>query len=187
MNRSIVLITAAAALGLTACTSAPAPGNTTPASPTVVTEVVTQTVTNPPAPPAKPVIDSFGYGRLKLGMTRQQALDAKLLGPDLPGPKPAGNCTIHEIIGTGQKAYVSKRVGVSSIWFTSDMTTDGVGMGAAEASFKAKYPNLKPREGKPNTYETGAEGNAAARFQLAVFDGKVGNALLMLEDQDCHN
>ncbi|MFJ8960073.1 hypothetical protein ACIRG5_11865 [Lentzea sp. NPDC102401] len=58
-------------------TSSSAPSSATPSA-TVVTTVVTQTVTNSPPPPAKPVIGSFGYGDLKLGMTRQQALDAKL-------------------------------------------------------------------------------------------------------------
>jgi hypothetical protein len=189
MNRSLVLV---AALGLAACTSTPTPENnatsmptsTTSPQATVVTEVVTQTVTNPPA---KPVIDAFGYGRLKLGMTRQQALDANLIGPDLPGPNPADNCTIHEIIGTDQKAYVSKKFGTSSIWFTSGMTTDGVGIGTAEAGFKAKYPDLPPMPGRSNSYQVGAAGNAAAKFQFAVVDGKVGNALLMLNEQDCHN
>src|SRR4051794_16050034 len=115
MNRSILLVTAGiAALGMAACMSTPTPtskptpsGMPTSAStpaPTsgtvpVVTEVVTQTVTNPSTSPEKPVIGSFGYGELKLGMTLQQALDTKLIGPDKINI-PTSQCTLHDILGT---------------------------------------------------------------------------------------
>ncbi|MDX8032200.1 hypothetical protein SK803_18430 [Lentzea sp. BCCO 10_0856] len=194
MNRSLVLITAAAALALTACTSTPTPDNTatsTSASPTtpqaaVVTEVVTHTVTNPPAAPVKPVIGSFGYGDLKLGMTRQQALDARLIGPDLPGPGPADACSVHEIVGTGQKVQVSKKLGVASIVFTPEMASDGVGIGATEATLKAEYTNLRPT-GPNYSYRAVADNNPAAEFIFRVAEGKVTMAILLLDNQDCHN
>ncbi|MGW6930245.1 hypothetical protein ACWGE0_09250 [Lentzea sp. NPDC054927] len=192
MNRSIVLVAVCAALALTACTSTPTPDNnatSTPASPTtqqatVVTEVVTQTVTNPPAQPAKPVIGSFGYGDLKLGMTRQQALDAKLIGP-ATGPD-NGDCTGHEITGTGQSVWVSKKLGVASIVFTPEMTSDGVGVGATEATLKAEYTNLQPT-GPNYSYRAAADNNSAAGFLFRVAEGKVTAAILLLNNQDCHN
>jgi hypothetical protein len=191
MKRSIVLVAIAAAFGLTACTSTPAPkpddnATSTPQA-TVVTEVVTHTVTNPPPPPpAKPVIDSFGYGKLKLGMSRQDALDAKLIGPVLEGGKPTDACTLHEIIGTGEKTWVSAKGGVASIVFTPDMTSDGVGVGATEQKLKAEYTNLRPT-GPNYSYVADADGNPAAGFVFGVANGKVVAAFISRKDQDCHN
>lgn len=193
MNRSLVLVAITAALALSACTSTPTPDNNATSTPagtatpqaTVVTEVVTQTVTNPPAPLAKPVIGSFGYGDLKLGMTLQQALDTKMIGPDLLG-RPTEACTLHDLIGTGQKMYVSKKLGVSSIWFTPEMSSDGVGIGATEATLKAEYTNLVAA-GPNVSYLAAADNNPAASFGFQVKEGKVTNAFLSLNDQDCHN
>ncbi|PWK90797.1 hypothetical protein C8D88_101819 [Lentzea atacamensis] len=202
MNRSLILIlvTVAAALGLAACTSTPTPTQTptpdnnatsTPPVPepavSVVTEVVTQTVTNAPAPPARPVIDSFGYGKLKLGMTRQQALDAKLIGPQLHGSDTgAHTCTLHDVIGTSEKTWVSTKLGVSTITFSPAMSSDGVGIGVTEAKLKAEYTNLKPI-GPNYSYSAVADNNPAARFVFGLDKGKVVAAFISLADQDCHN
>src|SRR5690349_11661960 len=105
MNRSILLVTAGiAALGVAACMSTPTSKPTPSGMPTSAST---------PAPPEKPVIGSFGYGKLKLGMTRQKALEANLIGPALNGGKPSDVCTLHEIIGTGQHAWVSTAMGVA--------------------------------------------------------------------------
>lgn len=191
MNRSLVLVAVTAALVLAACTSTPdTTATSTPPSPTtpqatVVTEVVTHTVTNAPAPPDKPVIGSFGYGALKLGLALQQALDTKMIGPAIDY-RPTEACTLHEVIGTGQRMYVSKKFGVSSIWFTPEMSSDGVGIGATEATLKAEYTNLV--QAGPNiSYRAAADNNPAASFAFHVKEGKVTNAFLSLKDQDCHN
>ncbi|GLY48129.1 hypothetical protein [Lentzea sp. NBRC 102530] len=190
MNRSIVLTVAVAALGLAACTSTPSPdaapttsssGGTPPVS--VETEVVTDTVTKPVAPPAQPVISSFGYGDLKLGMTRQQALDAKLIGPSTD---PAGGCTSHPLLGTNRSVWVSPTLGVSTIGFTAAMTSDGAGVGATEAKLKAEYSNLVPA-GPNYSYTAEADGNPKATFMFRVEQGKVTEALISLKGQDCHN
>jgi hypothetical protein len=192
MNRSLVIITVAAALGLAACTSTPAPkpdNNNATSTPqaTVVTEVVTHTVTNPPPPPpATPVIDSFGYGKLKLGMQRQAALDAKLIGPVLEGGKPTDACTLHEVVGTSQKTWVSKKDGVASIFFTPDMASDGVGIGATEEKLRAEYTNLEPAVQR-QSYRAAADNNPAATFFFSVDKGKVVGAYISRNSQDCHN
>ncbi|MGI5503722.1 hypothetical protein [Lentzea sp. CA-135723] len=192
MNRSIVAVTVLAALGLAACTSTPSPDDApatstsaTAPSAVVKTEVVTETVTNPaaPPPPAKPVIGSFGYGALKLGMTLQQALDTKLISPS--GSSLAG-CTIHEIMGTDQQVSVSPTRGVVSIMFTADMTADGAGRGARETKLKEEYTNLE--SGAPNyTYRAEADGNPNAVFLFRVAQGTVITAEVDLKDQDCHD
>ena len=198
MKRSIVLAVVAAAFGLSACTSTPTPtpapdstatstsSSTTPPA-AVVTEVVTQTVTNPPPPPAKPVIGSFGYGPLKLGMTLQQALDTKLIAPDLLSP-PDGACTGHRILGTDHSVAISKKRGVASITFTPEMTSDGVGIGATEEKLKAEYTNLRPT-GPNYTWVADADDNPAATFVFGVSKDKktLWAAYLALKNQDCHN
>lgn len=188
MNRSLVIITIAAALGLAACTSTPAPkpdDNATPTpQATVVTEVVTHTVTNPPPPPpAKPVIDSFGYGSLKLGMTLQQALDTKLVGPNIYG---SPGCTLHEILGTDRRIWISPDIGVSTISFNADMTADGAGIGASEAKVKTEYTNLEP-SGPTYPARADADGNPKARFVFRFSEGRVYESYLELKDQRCHN
>jgi hypothetical protein len=191
MKRSIVLVAIAAAFGLTACTSTPAPkpddnATSTPQA-TVVTEVVTHTVTNPPPPPpTKPVIDSFGYGELKLGMSRQQALDAKLIGPALGGGQPADACTQHEVVGTSEKTWVSAKDGVASISFTPDMASDGVGVGVTEEKLRAEYTNLQPAVQR-QSYRAAADDNPAATFFFSVDKGKVVGAYISRNSQDCHN
>ncbi|MEV6711824.1 hypothetical protein AB0M48_07220 [Lentzea sp. NPDC051208] len=194
MNRSLIIVTIAAALGLTACTSTPAPDNTATTTPpsaattppnSVVTQVVTETVTNPVAPPAKPVIGSFGYGDLKLGMSLQDALNTKLISPDL-GAKPEAACTHHDITGTGQKVWVSRTKGVASISFNTSMSSDGVGVGATEEKLKAEYTNLVPT-GPNYSYAADADGNQSAQFLFGVREGKLTAAVLLLKNQDCHN
>ncbi|MFD4641590.1 hypothetical protein ACFWN2_30075 [Lentzea sp. NPDC058436] len=192
MNRSLAFVTIAAALGLAACTStpdtaAPPTSSTTTTAPStpVVTEVVTETVTKPIAPPVKPVIDSFGYGALKLGMTLQQALDTKLVGPNLYG-EPNAPCSFHDVIGTGGKVYISRAKGVSSIFFTSQMSSDGVGQGVTEAKLKSEYTNLKDSYGTAYTAAPDGNPNAYFHFSLDV-EGKVGSAALNINGQDCHS
>jgi hypothetical protein len=117
-------------------------------------------------------------------MTRQQALDAKLIGPDISGLSGA-YCTFHDIIGTGGRAYVSKAKGVSSIFFGADMSSDGVGSGATEEKLKVEYTNLKPSIG--TSYTATADGNSNAYFHFLVDKGMVTTAVLNINGQDCHS
>lgn len=201
MNRSIVLAVVAAAFGLAACSTgdaSEAPANTvsatstatqTPVSPpsSTVTEVVTETVTKPVAPVStKPVISSFGYGDLKLGMTRQQAIDAKLISP-IEGGQPADVCTLHRINGTKGTTWISNKLGVASITFYPEMSSDGVGIGATEAKLKSEYTNLV-KVGPNYTWSAKADNNPQAGFAFGVNNDKVVTAaILSLNNQDCHN
>lgn len=187
MKRSIVLIAVAAAFGLTACTSTPTPETASTGTAMVVTEVVTETVTKEAPPPAKPVMDSFGYGPLKLGMTLQQALDTKLIGPAKPVLTPTDRCTIHDLLGTGQSMSISQRVGVANITYTAAMTSDGVGIGGTEAALKAKYPNLYQRH-MTTSWTTQLPDNPQAWMEFAGNDqGVLVHAQLMHKEQDCHS
>ncbi len=147
MKRSIVLVTIAAALGLAACTSTPAPEQNaapvaqapsdTGASPsTVVTEVVTETVTNPPKPQAVVNVDTrLGYGALKLGMTLEEARAAGLTDLTWDSPGEAG-CVADD------KVAISKKYGVERITLPADAeTSGGIRVGSTFAEVKRAYPN----------------------------------------------
>jgi hypothetical protein len=191
MNRSPVLVALIAALGLAACTSTPT-NDSTPTSPAgtpvaVVTEVVTHTVTNPPkAPPAsgKTMIDSFGFGSLKLGMTREQAIATKLIGPD-KGIQ-ARYCTAHDILGTGQSLTISDTRGISSITFSKDLQPQGAGVGGTRQNVIAAHPNLKAEPNAPGWHRAEASNNPDAYFSYYIaVDGNVRSANLIRNEQDC--
>lgn len=154
MNSSIkiALVAAVAVAGMTACTSAPAPKNnaapqttsstsSTPTSetsspPAVVTEVVTQTVTNAPEPQAVVNVDSrLGYGALKLGMTLEEARATGLTNLTWESDGD-GTCVADD------KVTISKKYGVSRIVLPKDArTSKGIGVGSTFADVKKAYPS----------------------------------------------
>ncbi|MEU0879973.1 hypothetical protein ABZ345_15325 [Lentzea sp. NPDC005914] len=142
MNRSLILVSAAAALALAACTStpdsnsAPAPTTSTSSTTPVVTEVVTQTVTNPPAPDAVTKVDGrIGYGATKLGMTLDEARAAGLTKLTWEGSVDAG-CAADD------KIAVSKKYGIERITLPKDAkTSKGIGVGSTFAEVKKAYPD----------------------------------------------
>lgn len=159
MNRSLLLVTAAAALVLTACKSTPDSAPVTPASgpgntPSVATEVVTHTVTKPPK------IDSrLGYGALKLGMTLEEAKATGLAGTDFHVSSD-GQCRFNDNI------TVTTRGGVERIVLPKDAKTSaGIGVGATLTDVKKAYPS-------------------AAEDGLGYFADIAGDARLLFETGD---
>lgn len=122
----------------------------------------------------RPVLDSFGYGDLKLGMTRQEALDARLIGP-AEDTGPEHTCTKHQILGTDQSVFVSTKLGVATIFFTEEMTATG------------RYPALTSSPEFPHTFEGAAPGNDKAFYFITrTTDQSANVATLNLKGQDCH-
>lgn len=152
----IAIVTAVAAVGLAACTNAPAPeqsaasGSQTPSStpgtsapPSVVTEVVTSTVTNPPKPQAVTgkTDNRVGYGALKLGMTLDEARAAGLTKLTW-GSDGDGTCV------TDGKITVSKKYGVVMITLPADAkTSKGIGVGSTYGDVKKSYPDARDYRG----------------------------------------
>ncbi|MFI6100729.1 hypothetical protein ACIA8G_34700 [Lentzea sp. NPDC051213] len=142
MNRSLVLVTIAAALGLAACTSTPAqeqnaaPAAEQPAGTAPTTSEVTATVSDQPQAQNVAKTDSrLGYGALKLGMTLDEARSAGLttLTWDSPGD---GTCVGDD------KVAISKKYGVVRISLPADArTSKGIGVGSTYAEVKRAYPN----------------------------------------------
>ncbi|MCP2244724.1 hypothetical protein [Lentzea aerocolonigenes] len=152
MKRSIVLVAIAAAFGLTACTSTPTPEqnaapvtqppSTTAPSTSVVTEVVTTTVTNPPAPQAVVNVDSrLGYGALKLGMTLEEARGTGETNLTWQGADD-GPCL------SDSKITISKQRGVVAITLPVEAkTSKGIGVGSTFADVKNLYPGAHEYRG----------------------------------------
>lgn len=182
-------VVAFAVIGIAACTSTQAgenaavsTGSPTTTASSVVTQFVTHTVTNPA--PAKTLIDSFGFGALKLGMSRQDALNTRLIGPGTPISDTQNHCTVHTLAGTELKVQVSTRFGVAAIPFTADMSSTGAGIGAALQKVKGAHPNLRAGS-LPDRYQAAVSGNPNAQWSYHVPGGKVSAAHLVLQGQDC--
>lgn len=155
MNSSIkiAIVAAVAVAGLAACTSAPEQNapvaqspspsssqspSSTPGTPppAVVTEIVTQTVTNPPLPQAVVKTDNRpGYGALKLGMTLDEA---RATGQTNLTWESDGDGTC---VGDS-KVAISKKYGVVRITLPADAkTSKGIGVGSTFAEVKKAYPD----------------------------------------------
>lgn len=191
MNSSIkiALLAAVAVAGMAACTSAPASQNNaapqtsaTPTSetpPPVVTEVVTQTVTNPPKPQGVTNVDGHtGYGSIKLGMTLDEARAAGLT--DLTWQSDGdGAC-----VGDG-KISVSKKYGIVRIMLPADAkTSKGIGVGSTFGDVKRAYPDASEYRGG---WSASATGDASYSFlgEPGSDANKVSGMKLTLNGADC--
>jgi hypothetical protein len=151
----IAFVAAFAAAGIAACTATPAVRNnaapqtsSTPTSetstppPSVVTEVVTATVTNPPKPEAVTKTDDRpGYGPIKLGMTLEEARAAGLT--DLTWNSDGDGVCVGD-----DKIAVSKKYGVVRISLPLDAkTSKGIGVGSTFGDVKRVYPEATEYRG----------------------------------------
>lgn len=141
-----------------------------------------------PRAPVGTVLGPDGYGKLKLGMTADQALATHEVAPgaDTPGPT---YCAPYYLADHGEqpRVQVSPKVGVASIDAFSGMRTpEGIGLGSTMAQVKTAYPNLVIR---PNSYSVVVPGNNKAiyRFGFGANGQKVAILMLQHKDYDCGN
>lgn len=184
MKNSIkaAFVTAIAAAGIAACTSAPAPEqNSAPVTPIpttststspssiapppvqVVTEVVTATVTAAPQAIAK-VDNRLGYGGLKLGMSLEEARAAGLT--DLTWDQAVGdNCVVDRHVA------ISKANGVERITLPADArTSKGIGVGSTFGEVRRAYPSASEyRSGWSAKVADNAYYHFIGSFDLARF------------------
>ncbi|WP_436493547.1 hypothetical protein [Actinokineospora sp. HUAS TT18] len=188
LYRRGISLAAAFAMGgfaLTACTSAPA-------SPTTVTPTSTAATTAPSAtaaPPGSgapssavpaPLLGPDGFGGLKLGMSRDQALATKLI-TDVPA---STSCAVHKLKAGDTGVFISARLGLAAIAYPAGARTpEGIGAGATLPAVKRAYPKL---DAIPSGYFADVPGNPAARYVLFVDGDKVKAVDLELKAQDCY-
>ncbi|MCD0450520.1 hypothetical protein LO762_15170 [Actinocorallia sp. API 0066] len=155
------------------------------AAATLTALVLAFTVAAQPASAAPPKLTSFGYGKLKLGQTKKQALKTGLIRVS---GQSGGGCTTFVFKKKPKDAsgYLSSRYGVIAIFAAKSMKTPkGVGVGSTWKAAKKAYPKL--RQG-PNVAVTPAPGNKKAQYWF-LFDAKkrVYQMGLVHKKQHCFN
>jgi hypothetical protein len=134
---------------------------------------------------AGPLIGPDGYGRLKLGMTLEQAATQ---GVVLNGPQGGNACKTYTFSGTGVpsggSALISPNAGVAEISPAASVTTpEGVGPGSMKSDIYSAYPVAT--EPKPGSVSAPASGAGTYVFGLDSSGQRVTALGLENPKQDC--
>ena len=136
-------------------------------------------------PPSSTVtLGPEGYGPLRLGMTRKQALSTGALR-DCVMPQTGGLCPELRDAPAGEGSVcISDTLGLAAIFaFPGLHTAEGIGVGASRAEVTRAYPNLTSGT---HGMSTPTSQNPRAVYIIG-FDGggRVAELILALPDQDC--
>lgn len=123
-----------------------------------------------------------GYGKLKLGMSFEQARETGMLAdPDAPPPQ---GCTGYQLAEGQDFVYevtISERDGLSVITATGARTPEGIGVGSSAEEVETAYPNHTKDE-SGYLVDTGSGG----MYRLAITEGSAVEAFLLVrQEQDC--
>ena len=185
-RRTVVRLTVAAAIAVAAIAVAPSllpdrGPSTTPAGPS----------TSPPTgPPSSPdLIESDGYGQLKLGMTLAQAIATGELGDTIRDQVTCVEATLLDF--PDAQVWIDKERGVAVIDIVPGMeTTEGIGPDSTVAEVRAAYPDFQQTYTDLMTVPLG--GDPAAQLKIehprnATADAKIDGLSLSTVDQACLN
>lgn len=180
---------------LTACSqdsdgskeSAPSTAASSSAAPTTAGAVASETAQ--PAPTA-PVLGPDGFGALKLGMDRDQAVASGAVAPFEfdPGQEPCAPSAALSSAPTGEgTVFVSRNLGVAAIEaYPGVQTAERIGIGSQVAAVDAAYPDWDPSDHIMRGYAP-VPGNDEAMYRIAFDDaGTVTHVALQFVDQDCY-
>jgi hypothetical protein len=178
---------------LSACvTAAPNPSGSNSASPS---GPATSTTTPDPTQ-ADGVLGPFGYGALRLGMTKAEAKATGLtagISADTKGgcgSKSDGNLkgfNVGEDSVSGQLFFSTTTGKLIAIYAAGDVKNlDGLGIGSTVKELKAAYPDWSTEDGDEGIGAVSVKGNPQAHFRISVSDGVILELSLDSEDQDCY-
>ncbi|GLY48130.1 hypothetical protein [Lentzea sp. NBRC 102530] len=193
----IAIVSGIALTAVTACTSSPVPvQDAAPATrlPSVTlappTSAETTAVTNPagvplPEQPEQPealvqVDERIGYGRLKLGMSVDEAVAVGLTGLNW-GPNGNVTCT------GAQNVAISKKYGIERITLPAGARTSrGIGVGSTVADVKRAYANAVPTR-----MGLAAQLNSVGGYQFSTYgnsdDDEIVEIKIIANRIDCAN
>ena len=167
--------------------SAPTTATTSSAAPTTAGAAATETA--PPAPTA-PVLGADGFGALKLGMDRDQAVASGAVAPSGFDPASEG-CAPSAALSsapTGEGiVFVSANLGVAAIEaYPGVRTPEGIGIGSPVTAVDAAYPGWDFSDHLMKGWAH-VPGNDAAYYRIAFDDDRtVTEVTLQFVNQDCY-
>ncbi|MEV4134070.1 hypothetical protein AB0J72_18105 [Dactylosporangium sp. NPDC049742] len=133
------------------------------------------------------VLGPQGYGALRLGMTKEQAVATGLLTPfDDSG------CPQAFIKGRPEgegRVFLSASRGIAAIQAWSTLSTaEGMRVGMPATEARALYPNWTMVDGNltQGRHFAKVPGNDQAVFRVLTFGDKVEMVTLQLADQNCY-
>jgi hypothetical protein len=200
--RIITTVAAAlvATLALTACAASPehmsgdaAPAGAAATSPSTTPSATPSTApSTPSAAPSstaskEPVrLGPLGYGALRLGMTKEQALATGLLTPFVDSE----GCDGAPIKAGGGQALLSPTLGIAAIQAGAKVATpEGVQIGTSLSALRRAYPGWKSATGDGDEDARGyaaVPGNSKAQYRIETRSSKVSSVTLQLVAQNCY-
>ncbi|SDI51048.1 hypothetical protein SAMN05192558_108325 [Actinokineospora alba] len=201
LYRKGITLIAAVTLGgfaLVGCASTSVGAGSSGATATSATSAVTTTVASPvpstsSAPPgtttkapAAPTLGPDGFGALKLGMSRANALATGLItdAPAAPSGCAGHKYKAYKVAENSFPVGISSTKGVSSLFAVGDMRTpEGIHLGSTKEQVSAAYPAI---EQVVNGHVVKVPGNVNAYYTM-LFDksGKLRELGLAISGQEC--
>jgi len=133
------------------------------------------------------ILDSFGYGALKLGMPEAAAEATGLLTDREPG-----KCDAYYFVPAegsmprSSGVFISPASGVNRIGATSKTRTpQEIWRGSTLDDLRDAYPGLVQDSGQDWIYRAPAPGNTAAEYSFVVENNQVEDFALELLHSDC--